>query len=317
MEKYHRLACEERYQLEALFRSGHGVNEIARFLKRSPSSISRELRRHGPPYFYSASRSVDSARERSRRPGKPKLHGKLLETVRRLLCFDLSPEQIAGYLRRGGRQISHETIYRYIYADFKRSGDLWTHLRRRRRWRRARREVRAYAGCGQRLDRTSIEARPKVVEDRTRLGDFERDTVKGKDGSFLTTVDRKSKLVRINEIAKNSGMLAHEATVRALKDLNAKTITNDNGPEFCDHQLTANELGVKIYFSHPYASWERGTNENINGLIRQYFSRKTTPTPELARFIEDRLNNRPRKGLGYRTPNEVHGIKSEGVALAG
>lgn len=315
MAKYHRLASSERYQIQALMDSGCGVNEVARILKRSPSSISRELKRNAGK-TYSAARSAKLAEKRAARPKKTKITAELEATIRAALAEGLSPEQVCGCLKKAQVGLSYETVYKFVYMDFKRGGNLWRLLRRGRRWRRSREEGRHLRRCGQRTDRTFIEQRPAIVAERIRLGDFERDTMKGAGGDLLTIVDRKSKLVRIESISKKNGISIHHATVKALRNLHPKTITNDNGPEFCDHELTARELGVKIYFTHPYASWERGTNENTNGLIRQYFSRKTTPTPELARLIEHKLNNRPRKGLGYRTPNEVHGIKPEGVALA-
>ncbi len=317
MGKYRRLASAERYQIEALKRSGLGVSGIARLLGRAKSSISRELRRQGLAKNYCARKAQTLALQRSVRSKSFKIAGKMGELVRSRLALENSPEQISGWLKLQNKHVSHETIYRFIYADRKRGGDLWTRLRRRRRWRRPRGERRPYAGCGKNADRTSIDKRPAVAGSRSRLGDFERDTMKGKDGHFLTIVDRRSKLVRIRCILRNSGMPVHHATVEALKDIEVNTITNDNGKEFCDHVLTAKALKAEIFFSNPYCSWERGTNENTNGLIRQYFSRSTVPTPELAQHIEDRLNNRPRKGLGYRTPNEIHGLKLGSVALAG
>lgn len=317
MGKYRRLASAERYQIEALNRSGLGVSGIARLLGRAKSSISRELRRRGLADYYCAKRAGASALQRSRRAKPFKIAGRLGELVQSRLALENSPEQISGWLKLQNEHVSHETIYQFIYANRKRGGDLWTRLRRRRRWRRPRGERRPYAGCGKNADRISIDKRPEVAGSRSRLGDFERDTMKGKDGHLLTIVDRKSKLVRIRCILRNSGMPVHHATVDALRDIEVNTITNDNGKEFCDHGLTAKALNAEIFFSNPYCSWERGTNENTNGLIRQYFSRSTTPTPELARHIEDRLNNRPRKGLGYRTPNEVHGLNPGSVALAG
>jgi len=319
MGKYHRLTHEERYQIEALVKSGATIRAIGRLLKRDPGAISRELRRNRAGKNYLA--HVAGCRTRTRRKHvgpRPKVAGALGLLVEEKLAVDWSPEQISGrFERQGVAQISHETIYKFIYADFRSGGKLWKSLRRRHRLRRTRFSTRKEQNQGKRLNRTWIDDRPKIVERRERLGDFERDTVEGKrSGSLLVTmVDRKSRLSRIRWIDKKSAIKAHQATLSGLKDLDVKTITNDNGAEFADHEITADDLGVKIYFSHPYASWQRGTNENTNGLIRQYFPKGTEPTEELAEKIETLLNERPRKCLGFKTPNEVHQVKS-GVALS-
>ena len=322
MGKYHRLTQGERYQIEALLVSGKGVRFIARQLGRSPGSISREIQRNILPGRIHYKAKIAQGRSRKRRVsvGPPlKMQGALRELVLEKLLLDWSPEQIAGrLLKNESICISQETIYQFIYNDRKLGGDLWKHLRRRRRWRRSRASHRRFQNLGKRTRRTWIEDRPKEVEKRARLGDFERDTVEGKRGRslLLTIVDRKSKLTKICWLEKKNARLAHRATVAALKNLKVNTITNDNGPEFELHGATASELGTKIYFSRPYCSWQRGTNENTNGLIRQYFPKKTDPCPRKVKAVEQLLNNRPRKTLGFKTPLEVHRKYSRGVAMS-
>ena len=152
--------------------------------------------------------------------------------------------------------------------------------------------------------------RPKIVDERIRFGDFERDSVQGKFKGpvLLTIVDRLSRLTKIKKVRWINAEATHRATVELLRNLPINTITNDNGSEFADHQLTAKALGADIYFNDPYSSWQRGTNENTNGLIRQYYPKGTdfTKVSDLdVKHLEDLLNNRPRKTLGYKTPNEV------------
>jgi IS30 family transposase len=308
MSKYHRLTHAERYQIAVLLDSGFSVRQIAGKLQRSASTISREIQRNKNVKSYDANTSQKRAQERRRHVGPGlKLQGELLEYVLEKLRHDWSPQQIQGriLLERGVR-ISHETIYKHIYSDSR--SELWTHLRRKRKRRKPRSQAKKTYNIGIRTNRTWIEKRPQEVEARERLGDVERDTIEGRrSGSLLlTTVDRTSRLTRIRWIEKKNAYLIHEATVEMLKDMGLKTITNDNGAEFGLHDMTAKELNTSIYFSRPYSSWQRGSIENMNGLIRQYFPHRSPIEPGMAQRVEDLLNNRPRKCLGYRTPNEVH-----------
>jgi len=311
MRKYRRLTPIERYQIKALKDSGLSLRKIAKTLKRQTSSISRELRRNR------ARRYIPSFAEklaRSRRQGigpKKRIHSKLQQRIDGYLYKQWSPEQIAKCLKKAKLGISVEAIYRYVYADQKRGGELYLNLRRRRKWRRSHKIVSNFKNIGRRVNQESIDERPKIVERRKRVGDFERDTVLGKKGSpvLLTIVDRTSRLTRMVLLKSLNAELTHKATVKLLKSLTVQTITNDNGPEFALHKKTAGALKAKIYFNHPYSSWERGTNENTNGLIRQYYPKghdfRLVTNKEIKR-IERLLNTRPRKCLGFKTPIEVH-----------
>jgi IS30 family transposase len=230
-----------------------------------------------------------------------------------------SPEQITGRLKLERQPpVSHERIYLYIYADKRRGGTLHSHLRSQKKQRQ---RYRGYIRRGQIPNRVSIDERPTIVATKGRFGDWEADTIIGArhKGGILSIVERKSKLTRLSKLATKAAAEMKHACVALLAPLAARvhTITVDNGKEFCDHKHIAARLQARIYFAHPYASWERGLNENTNGLVRQYFPKKY----EFARIsdkdlqqVEDLLNNRPRKTLGFRTPNEVF-FKQRFVAL--
>lgn len=312
MRKFRRLTQGERYQIQSLRGRKFNVRSIAFALGRSPSTISRELRRNSGSTVYDSEKAQKFGIERRVSVGpKQKIVREIRDEVVSLLSIQMSPEQIAGLLGLRGIKLSHETIYRFIFKDAKKSGLLYLNLRRRRRYRRSRATSRKIRSNGYRRNQDSIDDRPSIVEERRRLGDFERDTVLGKFGGpiLLTIVDRTSRKVWIEKLSRLNSNDAHFATVQALQSEKVKTITNDNGPEFGLHSLTAEALKTKVYFNHPYCSWQRGTNENTNGLIRQYYPKGhdfNLVTDEQIKVIENRLNNRPRKTLGYRTPNDVH-----------
>jgi transposase, IS30 family len=316
---YSRLTQGERYQVQALNTSGLGVREISRQLGRNPSTISREIRRRPGPYDAALSQLfADAWRQRS----PYKIRGRTESYVRQKLLLDWSPEQISGrILLERLRPVSYSTIYRYVEAEKAKGGLLWKHLRILRRARKDRKSPKWHPKLHM-PDRIMITERPVVVETRQRLGDFERDTVIGKaDGPLLLTiVDRTSRLMKLAWLERKTSDLVHKATVRALRNEPVKTITNDNGTEFARHQKTSKALNAQIYFSHAFRSWERGSNENLNGLVRQYFPRRTSVgkyDPKQIRRVEHLLNTRPRKCLGFRTPLEIHAqLKSSGVALA-
>jgi len=311
MNTYHRLTQGERYQIESLLKSGLSVREVGRVLNRSPSTISRELSRNKGTRGYNARKSNLRAKKvRSQIHPPKKLQGLLAKRVQRLLGNQWSPEQISGRLRLEGVKISHETIYQYIYVNYRCAGKLYFNLRRRRKIRRSRNTTRNLKRSGKSTDRTLIDQRPSVVDKRCRVGDFERDLVLGnpRTTNLLTIVDRVSKLSKISRVGKINGYQVHRATIRLLEGLPIKTITNDNGSEFSLHAITSASLGIPIYFNHPYCSWQRGTNENTNGLIRQYFPKGTdfgSVSDDTVKKVEDLLNHRPRKTLGYKTPFEV------------
>jgi len=232
-----------------------------------------------------------------------------------------SPEQIVGRVAmEQGVSISHEWIYQYIYADQRSGGDLYRYLRcqkvRRKRYG-------AYDRRGCIPNQVSIDERPAIVDSKRRFGDWEGDTVigKGHKGALVTLVERKSLYTVIQSVLRKTASAVRVAVVDGLAPYIdwVHTITYDNGREFADHEGMARDLDARIYFAHPYASWERGLNENTNGLIRQYFPKDrdlTTVTPTEIEQAMDKLNHRPRKSLGYRTPYEVFFNTRTSLAVA-
>ena len=309
---YRRLTPKDRYQIEAYLHSRLGIRDIARKLGVEPSTISREIKR--VPGDYSAEKAkIDAAlKGERRRRGKFKIKGRLRQRVRNLLLRERSPEQINGRLKLKNKSvISAQSIYRFVLRDKKSGGKLFKKLRLLRKQHLNSMTKPWTPFPKTRTDRVPIDKRPKFIDKRMRIGDLERDTVFGKANGplLLTIVDRTSRLVRIEPVPRKSASEIHKATMRALKRQKVYTITNDNGTEFAEHVETAKKLRVKVYFSKAYRSWERGTNENMNGLIRQYFKRKRSlanVTRKEIKQVERKLNNRPRKCLGFKTPFEVH-----------
>ena len=307
---YTQLTREQRYQISALREAHHNQTEIAAIIGCHKSTISRELRRNFGQRDYFAKLAQLMAQQRRRRSHRPRITSKTWRSVVRWLRQDWSPEQICNWLS-GKRQanVSHERIYQYIYADQRRGGSLYRHLRSQKKQRR---RYRGYQRRGQIPNRVSIDKRPLIVANKRRFGDWEGDTIIGAhhQGALLSLTERKSKLIRLVKLKDKRADTVRRAIIRLLEPLAARvhTITFDNGKEFCEHEALVAALKAKVYFAHPYASWERGLNENSNGLIRQYFPKKfdfaQISGADVCR-AEKRLNNRPRKTLGYRTPNEV------------
>jgi IS30 family transposase len=316
---YKQLAREQRYQIYALKKAGQNQTQIAVVLGCHKSTISRELRRNCGQRGYYPLLADKTARKRHREAYQPRITAETWQQVELLLGQQWSPEQIMGWLKLNRQpSVSHERIYLYIYADKRRGGTLHSHLRSQKKQRK---RYSGYIRRGQIPNRISIDKRPKIVASKGRFGDWEADTIVGArhKGGILSIVERKSKLTRLSKLATKAAAEMKHVCVALLAPLAARvhTITVDNGKEFCDHKHIAARLQARIYFAHPYASWERGLNENTNGLVRQYFPKKY----EFARIsdkdlqqVEDLLNNRPRKSLGYRTPNEVF-FKHRSVAL--
>jgi len=307
---YRQLAREQRYQIYVLIKAGHNQSQIAAHVGCHKSTISRELRRNCGLKGYRPYQANEMAYDRQCEAYRSRIAWDTWQQVERLLRQDWSPEQIAGRLKLEKRStVSHEWIYLYIYLDQRRGGTLHQHLRSQKKQRK---RYSGYIRRGQIPNRTSIEKRPKIVDRKGRFGDWEGDTIVGArhKGGILSAVERKSKLTRLRKLASKAAAEMKDASIKLLGPLAAKvhTLTVDNGKEFCEHEEIAVGLQARIYFAHPYASWERGLNENTNGLVRQYFPKKydfTTITDVALQHVEDRLNNRPRKTLGYRTPNEV------------
>ena len=310
---YRQLTQEDRCQIAALRLERKSYAEIGRRMGRSGSTISREHKRNqchwDRKYRASHAQSMTNRRRRESRQGG-QFSVEDHREVERLLRKDWSPEQISGCLRRSGMlRISHETIYQWVLQDKKEGGDLHEHLRCARKQRRKR--YGAYDSRGRRAGKRMIGERPKEVETRKTLGHWEIDTVHGSGKhSVVTIVERKSGYV---EIGKIRAVTKEETTRAILKLMNRhlrsyKSITADNGCEFHGYKTIEALTDVPFYFATPHHSWERGTNENTNGLIRQYL-----PKGADLRFLSQRrcnqiakiLNDRPRKRLGYRTPKEV------------
>ena len=309
---YRRLTLGDRYQIQAHLQSGLSCREIARNLGVNPSTITRETAKVAGKYCAVKAQEVAKNLGLKRRAGKFKITNELEFTVRAKLKLDWSPDQVCAHLKMENLQtVSVQSIYRYVSRDKAARGELWKHLRILRKQGKDRKVPTWKPGWTNISRRTDIIERPSLVKQRSRLGDVERDLVLGKANgpALLTIVDRRSRLVRIVRVENKCAEEVHWATVEALQGQMIYTITNDNGSEFANHYFTAKELRCEVYFSRPYRAWERGTNENMNGLLRQYFPRKKPlnhVTLERIKEVEDLLNTRPRKCLGYKTPLEVH-----------
>ena len=316
MSNYKHLTREERYQIQAYRKAGFSQVEIAKELIVHKSTISRELKSNSSKVYkrYSAQKADKVSCDRRMYASKEsnrKMTKVVIEHIEKYIVDDFSPEQTSATLKmRDGLEISHVRIYQYIREDKLKGGDLHTHLRFHHTGKR--RAVYGAKHKGRIKDRVSISQRPKIVEDKIRLGDFEIDTIIGtnKKGAISTAVDRVS-LLSIISIPTTKKADEVEAEIKRIltpiKD-KIQTITSDNGLEFSNHKNISQALDCEYYFCHPYSSWERGLNEYTNGLIRQYIPKGTSfenITPEYIKMIEDKLNNRPRKSLNWKTPNEV------------
>jgi len=314
---YTQLTQEQRYQIHALLKMEHSQTEIAETLGVHKSTVSRELKRNCGKRSYRPKQAHQFALQRRKKACK-RITADVWALVEEKLRQDWSPEQIAGRFKEEGIAISHEHIYQYIYADKRVGGDLCKHLRCQKKQRK---RVGSYDCRGKIPNRRSIEERPEVVEQRTRLGDWEVDLIVGKDhqGVLVTLTERKSRFTLLRKVANKQAQLVSQTIIELLQWVSAlESITADNGKEFAAHQHIAQTLSVDFYFAHSYSSWERGTNENTNGLIRQYVpksrSMKNVSFQEEI-MIMDRLNLRPRKCLDFSTPYEVF-FEHRPVALA-
>jgi IS30 family transposase len=318
---YCQLTLQEREVISQLHFSGLGPTAIGRRLGRSPSTISRELRRNGSGDEYRAVSAQRRAECRRReRPVSRKMDSAAInQAVREKLTQEWSPEQIAGRLkldhpRDASRRVSHQTIYRWLETCEDRE-HFMRFLRHGKYRRRHGRETR-----GGIRNRVSIESRPAVVDRRSRYGDWEGDTMHGAghSGMIMTCVDRKSGYLLTAKMPDGTSASLNSAKERAFRPVPPKlrrTLTVDNGKEFAGHERLSERLEMPVYFAHAYSSNERATNENTNGLLRQYFP-KGTDFRDISHheraFVTRRLNNRPRKRLNYRTPCEV--LTKAGVA---
>jgi len=325
---YNHLTDHERFVIYHLILFGLPKAEIAKRLKRDKSTIYREIKRNDNgtgQYLY----DVAERRTRQRRlaaANRPRTDDAALMTyVEAKIKSEWSPDEIAGRLRTKppkklrGKTISHSTIYRWIWSDSKRAESLKKYLRVG--YKKRRKVYGKPTKRGQIPNRVSIEERPEIVDERSRIGDWEGDTVvgKGHSGYVMTNVDRLSLYLVARKLKRATSQALSDAIYDAMRRMPAdkrKTETFDNGREFSKHETIARRLKMDVYFAHPYSSWERGTNENTNGLLRQYLPKSrdfsTLTDAELARYVW-KLNNRPRKCLNYKTPAEV--FHNRNVAL--
>jgi len=318
---YGHLTPRERYVISHLRVAKYSLREIARRLGRHHSTISREIRRNGPTYpggvywYYPIDPIVEKRRHRAR-SFRRQSHVPLVEYVERHLRADWPPEVIAHRLKAEfpddpRMRISPETIYRWVALDAQQGGRLHLHLRRRHRYRRRQKRY----GAGRRFipGRVSIDQRPGVVATRSRLGDWEGDLVVGSRGSgaIATLVERSSRYLVAAKLPDRKAKTFNAAAIPACQKWPQElrqTLTLDNGKEFSRFKELEEETGLDVYFADPYAAWQRGTNENTNGLLRFYFPKGTdfrlVSEVDLSIAVK-RLNHRPRKCLGYRSPYEV------------
>jgi IS30 family transposase len=307
---YQQLTQEQRYQIGAGLKMGMKKSVIAKEVKVARSTLWREIKRNSTPHRYNPSHAIRLTRERHERKKKRGIDRETLGKVELLLSRGWSPEQISKRLKvEGFQSVSHETIYRYVFQNEQDGGDLYRFLRRRHKYRKRNHKYRSRKGWD---TRRPISERPAIVEHRSRIGDWEADTIIGREriGGIISLVERRSRYCLLKKVPTKSVQTVAEAICSSLMPVKEKvlTITSDNGIEFMCHQKIAKSLGADFFFADPYASWQRGTNENTNGLVRQYLPKKTDFTnlsDSDVQFVADCLNNRPRKVLNFRTPFEV------------
>lgn len=325
---YTHLTEEERYHIDELLRDGNTQSKIAKALGRSAPTISRELSRNKGNRGWRPQQANGKAKERLTRRGASNVHrvseSSWAYAIEKLTEEQWSPEQIAGRMKLEGiGGMSHETMYQRIISDKDSDGTLYTHLRCKKQ--RKKRYGSKDAGRGCIPNRVDIEKRPAIVDSRKRVGDWEGDTIIGshKGGAVIASmVERKSRLTVLSKSPDKTTKSVMGGIIKEMETLSGliETITFDNGKEFSSHADLTNQFGADIFFARPYHSWERGLNENTNGLVRQYFP-KGVPfdniDEEEIQNVADKLNSRPRKCLGYKTPYEVFKKLAEkrGVAL--
>lgn len=309
MRVYKQLTQAQRYQLYALKKTNISQAQMAKIIGVSQSTVSREFKRNTGLRNYRPKQAHGLAcKRKSSNQHALKMTNDLVAIIESRLCEKLSPEQISGWLLdEKGIAISHETIYRHVWKDKKAGGELYKNLRRRSKPYQSR--AKKLAGRGYIKNRIGIEHRPKIVDQKTRLGDWEVDLVigKGHSGALVTLVERLTRFTLSTRVNDKSAETVTTAMIDLLEPFKADvlTITADNGKEFAYHEKVTEALGAPVYFCDPYSSWQRGLNENTNGLLRQYWPKKTDfkqiSLDEVDRVITQ-LNNRPRKKLKFKTP---------------
>ena len=319
---YNQLTEGERNQIYALKQARVSQRRIAVILGRDVSTIGREIRRNRGQRGYRPRQANLKARERRRIPRSFKMTAEVIAHIEEKLREEYSPDQISCTMWGSvGARVSHERIYQHIWQDKKHGGDLYRKLRiagvKKRRKRYGLKDWR-----GKIPNRVDIDQRPAIVEKKTRVGDWEADLVSGVHhrGFLVTLVDRRSKYTLIGQVRHKTAANVTTEIVRLLAPhkKRVRTITYDNGREFSGHELVNTRLKCQSYFAKPYHSWERGLNENTNGLIRQYFPKwmdlREVSREEIA-FVMNRLNHRPRKTLAFKPPHDIF-VKCESNGFA-
>lgn len=323
---YTHLTSIERYCIAHQYMAKFSIREIARRLNRSPSTISRELKRNGRlfgPYWYDWAQKFADERKAIPRHKKRQHHQPLYDVVTKALQQGLSPELISGRLKREYRsdkmRVSPETIYQWVLKDAIEGGSLYLSLTRKHKRRRKQRRSRL-----KRLfkDRISITKRPAIVAQKRRFGDWESDTMEGGKGKggLATHVERKSRYLVAGKVHDKRSATFMNTSVALFTNIPKrfiKTFTVDNGSEFAEFRTLETATLTQVYFADPYAPWQRGLNENTNGLLRRYFPKGCNFHEISDKIVEEvvaKINNRPKKCLNFRTPYEVL-FKTKSVAL--
>ncbi len=303
------LTLGERYQIQTGLEAEKSYSQIAADIQRDKSTISREVRRCKPGAYRAQQAHQQALENRHNAAKATKKHGWLYRTVRKMLSKPMTPEAIANRiaLETGEKHISHESIYRWVYEDWQRGGGLHKHLVRA--YKPYRKRYGVYDRRGRIPGRRMIDERPAIVEERSRLGDWEGDTVHGHGGHVVTVVDRSSRYIEARKVKRRTRAEVTKKLIDILKEHSANTLTLDNGVEFHGHREVASKANVDVFFAEPYSSWQRGSNENANGVFRRFVPKGSNfarLTPQRLRRIVEWMNNRPLKCLGWRTPFEVH-----------
>jgi len=319
------LTVEQRYTISAMKSEGYKKKQIAKAIGKDTSTVTRELQRNSDKrcgeYRHDLAQRKCDERHRSK-PKKLRFTDQVKQHVDKWLAEDFSPEQITGRAKHDNIDcVSHERIYQYVWQDKKDKGGLYLHLRRKGRKYRKRGSAKDTRGIIK--DRVDISQRPGIVDEKLRIGDLEIDTIIGKNhkGAILTINDRISGFLWMDKLnGKNAEDLALK-TIKLLRPLKNEihTITADNGKEFAEHKMIRDQLKIDFFFARPYHSWERGANENTNGLVRQYFPKGSSfdeITKKDIQNVQYKLNTRPRKKLGFLSPIEFISLHLKNKKIA-
>lgn len=305
------LSSEQRYTIASMTANGFSRKKICEVIGKDKSVLSRELKRNSDARNGTYKGDLAQRKYEKRKAEKAKYQSFTADVKSKVeagLREDLSPEQIVGLCKKNGeKMVSHERIYQFIWQDKRCGGTLYKHLRTRGKLYRKRGQAKDKRG--QIVGRIGIENRPTIVEKRERFGDLEIDTIIGKDhkGAILTINDRATGYLKMRKLESKEAQCVKKATIELLSEWKPflHTITADNGKEFALHQTISQELDLDFYFAKPYHSWERGSNENLNGLIRQYIPKKSVfsqISDDFIQEVENKINRRPRKRFGYESP---------------